>query len=103
MGEISRGDANAPKDASFGWSEELTLVEPYLKGAPFEELCCDDVMVRNTLRSLDSTFISFPFPPTIPHFHEFHESLSEIRGYYPSLDLYYAYLDEMPRKIMSFL
>jgi len=30
--------------------------------------------------------------------HAFYESLGDIRGYNPSLDPYYAYLEDMPRK-----
>ena len=49
MVEISRGDSSVIEDASLGWSEEFTLAEPCLKEAPFQELCGDDVIFRDTL------------------------------------------------------
>jgi len=48
VGEISTSDASTIDDASLGWSNEFTLVEPCLDEAPFEELCGDDIMVRDT-------------------------------------------------------
>ena len=76
MGEISRGDPSSMKDASLGWSEEFTLVDAYLEEDPFEELCGNDVMVRDTpsigdtdptcTRPLNSTPISSPLLPTTP-------------------------------------
>jgi len=86
-----------------GWSEELTLVEPYLKEPLFEEFCGDVVMGSSILsiahinhvcaKLLDSMLISSVFPATILSYsHAFHESLCTIRGYYPSFDPYWAYL-----------
>jgi len=86
------------------------LVGPYLEEAPFEELCDDSLVVGAApsiehidpicAAPLDLTPISSPILPTMPsHLRAFHESLSDIRGYNPSLDPYYAYLEDMPRKI----
>ena len=38
MGDISRGDASVLDNASLLRSKDLTLIEPYLKEAAFEEL-----------------------------------------------------------------
>jgi len=45
MGEVFTGDATILEDALLLRSKELTLVEPFLKEAPFEEFCGDIVMV----------------------------------------------------------
>jgi len=86
------------------------LVKSHLEEAPLEELCGDLVMGTDTPsigpidpignEPLDLTPTSAPLPPTIPsHLHAFHESLSDIKGYNPSLDPYCAYLEDVPRKI----
>ena len=50
---------------------------------------------------LDLTLISSPLLSTMPfHLHAFHESLSDISGFYPSFDPYWAYLEDLPRKVM---
>ena len=86
------------------------MVEPYLKEAPFEELC-DDSLVIGAAPSIDHispictdplelTPISSPLLSTTPsHLHAFYEFLGDIRGYNPSLDPYCAYLEDVPRKI----
>jgi len=38
------GDVSIIKDDSLTRSKELTLIEPYLKEAPFQESCGDVVM-----------------------------------------------------------
>jgi len=107
MGEIFKGDVSVLEDTSLLRSKELTLVEPHL-----EELCGDLVMGTNTPsigptnpignEPLDLTPTSSPLPPTIPsHLHAFHESLGDIKGYNPYLSPYCAYLEDVPRKIMS--
>jgi len=55
MGEPSKGDASVIEDDSLVWLKELTLFEPYLKEAPFEQLC-GDALVRPapTTRLIDS-------------------------------------------------
>ena len=51
-------------------------------------------------KPLDLTPISFPLLHTTPsHLHAFHESLGDFRGYNPSLDPYYAHLEDMPSNI----
>ena len=42
--ELLRDDANVLEDASLLRSQELTLVEPLLQEAPFEEFCGDIMM-----------------------------------------------------------
>ena len=112
MGESSTGDANFVKDDLLDWSEEHTLIESFLEEAPFKELCGDGIVVGVTpsiahigpicTKSLDLIPISSPFlPTTLFQFHALHKSLGDIRGYNPSLDLYYVYLGDMPRKIMK--
>ena len=64
------------EDDSRGWSKELTWLEPFLKEAPFEELCGDNVMVSATpclghidpicVEPFDSMAISSPLFPTTP-------------------------------------
>jgi len=87
------------------------LVEPCLEEAPFEEFCDDIVMASDTssightihicTEPLDSTPISSILLPTTPFYvHAFHESQGDSRGYYPVVDPYYAYIGEVPRKIM---
>ena len=87
------------------------MVEPYLEEAPFAEFYGDAVMGSNppSIRPtdpicnepLDLTPTSFYLLPTTPSYmHAFDESLSDIRGYNPSFDPYYAYLEHVPRKIM---
>jgi len=112
MGEISRGDIGVLQDDSRSWSKELTLVAPYLEEAPSVEFC-GDIVMRSTTPSiglinpicsepLELTPTSSLLPPTTPSpAHAFRESLSDRRGYYPSFDPYCAYLEDMPRKIMS--
>jgi len=109
---FSRGDASVLEDALLLRAKELTLIEPDLDEAPFEEFC-GDVMIGNVAPSigqtdsicfelLDPTPISFPLLPTTPsHLHPFHESLGDIRGYYLCFDPYYTYLEDMPRTIMQ--
>jgi len=43
-GEPSKDNFSVIKDDSLARSNELTLVEPYVVEAPFEDLCGDDVM-----------------------------------------------------------
>ena len=92
---FSRGDASVLEDALLLRAKELTLIEPDLDEAPFEEFC-GDVMIGNVAPSigqtdsicfelLDPTPISFPLLPTTPsHLHP-----------------YYTYLEDMPRTIMQ--
>jgi len=98
MGETSRGDVSVLEDASLLRSKELTLVESHLEEAPLEELCADLVMGIDTLsigctnpignEPLDLTPTSPPLPPTIPSYlHAFYESLGDIKGYNPSLNI----------------
>jgi len=54
MGEISRGDASDIEDNSQGWLEGITLYEPCLEEAPFEELCGDNLMVRGNPSVVDT-------------------------------------------------
>jgi len=111
MGETSQGDASSAEDVLLSWSGGLTLVEPYLEDAPFEELCDDSLVVGAAssidhidsicTEPLDLTPISTPLFLTTPsHLHVFHEFIGDIRGYNPSLDLYCAYLEDVPRKII---
>ena len=75
-GEISRGDASSVEDVLLSWSGGLTLVEPYLDEAPFEELCDDSLVVGVAPRIdlidpictelLDLTPISSPLLSTTP-------------------------------------
>jgi len=52
------------------------------------------------VQSLDLTLILSPLLPTTPsHLHAFYKFLCDIRGYNPSFDPYYAYLEDMPGKI----
>jgi len=44
MGKLFRGDASILEDVLLLKSKELTLVEPYLKEAPFKAFCADVVM-----------------------------------------------------------
>jgi len=111
MGESSTGDANFVKDDLLDWSEDRTLIEQFLKEAPFEELCGDG-MVFGIARSiehidpicttsLDFTPISSPLLPTTPsHLHSLHEPLGGLRAYSLSFDPYCVYLKEMPSKIV---
>jgi len=111
MGEISRGSVRVLEDASLSWSKELILVEACLEEPPFEELC-GDVMMGGTLprigpndlicnEPLDLTPISSPLHATThSHPHAFHESLDDIGCYNPSVDPYFAFLADVPRKIM---
>jgi len=110
MGETSRGDASLVEDVLLSWSGGLTLVEPYLEEALFEELCDDSLVVGAAPRiehidpiwtePLDLTPILSPSLPTTPtHLHAVHESLGDIREYNPFLDPYCAHLEDMPRKI----
>ena len=89
----------------------LTLVEPYLEEAPSKELCDDSLAVGAApsiehihpifTEPLDLTPISSPLLPTIPsHLHAFHESLGDVSRYNPSFFPYYAYLEDIPRKVM---
>ena len=82
MVEIYRGDASAIEDDSLGWSEELTLIEPYLEEASFEEFSGDvalgsaDPSIAHTdlicTEPLDSTPISsLLLPTTTSHLHAF--------------------------------
>ena len=110
IGENCRGDASSIEDVSLSWLGGLTLVEPYLEEAPFEEFH-DDVRMGRVIPSmgligsicaelLDSTPISSLFLPTLPSLlHALHKSLSDIRGSYPLFDPYCAYLEDAPRKI----
>jgi len=111
MGEISSSDASILEDVSLVWSNESVLVEPCLEEAPFEELCGAIMMGSITpnvgfidsicTEPLDFTPTSSPLLPTTPSYvHVFHESLGDIRGYYPAFDPYCAYLKDVPRKIM---
>jgi len=50
MGDHSRGDASIIEDDLLASSKKLTLVEPYVKEDPLEELDGDDMMVHFTLR-----------------------------------------------------
>ena len=111
MDEVSRVDASDIEDVLLGWLKELTLVESYLKEAPFEEFCGDIVIGSATpsivyidpicTKPLKSTSISFPLFPTTPSYvHAFHESLGDIKGSHPSFDPHYTYVYDMPRKIM---
>jgi len=111
MDEVSRGDASDIEDDSLSWSKELTLVDSHFKEAHFVEFCGDIVMgsdnpsIKHTdpiySKLFDSTPISSPFSSIAPSYaHAFHESLCDIRGYNPSFDLYCAYLEDVPRKIM---
>ena len=43
-GEPSKDNFSVIKDDSLARSNELTLVEPYVVEAPFEDLCGDDIM-----------------------------------------------------------
>jgi len=43
---LPKGYASVIEDDSLAWSKELTLIDPYLEEAPFEELFSDDVLVR---------------------------------------------------------
>jgi len=110
MGETSRGDGNIIDDVSLPRSKEHTLVVPYLEEAPFMEFDGDIALNSDTpsiehinpicSELFDSTRISSPLPPTSPtYMHIFHESLSDIRGYSPSVDPYCAHLEDVPRKI----
>jgi len=87
------------------------LVAPHLEEAPFAEFCGDIVMACDTpsIEHTDSicselfnlTLTSSLLLPTTPfHVHAFHESLGDIGGYNPSFDSYFAYLEDMPRKLM---
>jgi len=40
------------------------------------------------------------FSTTPSYLHAFYESICEIRGYHPSFDPYYAYLEDMPKKVI---
>jgi len=82
------------------WLKQLR-VEPYLKEAPFEELCGDVVMDSAApnvghidsicTEPLDLNLISSPFLYHYPsHLLASHESLGDIRGSHLSLDLYCA-------------
>ena len=110
MCDPSRRNASFVKDDLLDWSEEPTLIEPFLEKAPFVESCGDGVVVGATpsiehinpicTKSLDLTPISSLFlPTTLSHLHTFHESLGNIRGYDHSFDLYCACLEDMLRKI----
>jgi len=104
------GDASSIEDVLLSWSRGLTLVEPYLEEAHVEELS-DDCLVVGAAPSiehidpictepLDLTTISSPLLLTTPsRLHAFYESLCDIRGHNPSLNPYYAYIEDMPRKI----
>jgi len=110
MVEISLSDASSMEDVSLSWSAGLTLAEPYLGEAPFEEFS-DNVEMGNAILSMgliDSIYtkplasmpISSPFLPITPsRFHACHESLCGIRGSHPLFDLYRAYLGDVPKKI----
>jgi len=111
IGEISRGDASALEDASLILSEEPVLVEPCLEKAPFKELCGEIVMgsASSSIGLIDSictgqldltTTSSLLLSTTSSHLHAFHESLGDIKGSHPTFDPYYAYLEDVPRKIM---
>ena len=87
------------------------MVEPCLEEAPFEELCGGIVTSSAALsigliypiytKSLDLSPTSSPLLSTTrSHLDAFHESLGDIRGYYPSLDPNWAYLENVLRKIM---
>jgi len=99
MDETSCGDVDVLEDASLVRLKEHELVEPCLKEPPFEELCSDVVMGSDTpsIKHTDPIFselvnltlTSSPLLPTTPsHLHDYHESLGDIRGYYPNLDPY---------------
>ena len=92
-------------------SKELSVVAYYLEEVPFEEFCGDIVMGSDTpniahiepmcTEPPELISISSPLLPTTPsHVQAFHKSSDDIRGYYPSFDPYYAYLEDVPRKIM---
>ena len=51
MGEISKGEASSIEDDSLGWSEEFTLVEPYLKE------CCGNVVMDSATPSIPTPFV----------------------------------------------
>ena len=74
--ETSRGDPSSVEDLLLSWLGGLTLVEPYLEEAPFEELCDDSLVVGATpsiehvdlicTEPLDLTPIFPPFFPPCP-------------------------------------
>ena len=104
MNKIFRGDASDKEDDSLGWSAKFTLDEPCHEEA-FEEKCGEDVMVRGTPSTnhtyicsepLNSMPILTPLLPTTPsQFNEFHKSLRDIKGYYPSLNPYCVHLEDV--------
>jgi len=111
MGETSRGDVGVLEDASLVWSKKHAMIEPCLKEPPFKELCGDVVMGSDTpsiehtdpicFELFDLTPTSSPLLPTTPsHLYAYHESLSDIKGYSPNLDLYCAYLEDVLSKIV---
>ena len=106
LGESLRGDASFVENDLLDWSRDNVLKEP-----SFKELYCDDVRVGATpsfehidpscTELLDLIPISSPsLPTTTSQLPTFSESLGDLRGYTPSLDPYYVYLADMPRKIM---
>jgi len=60
MGEVSRGDASVLDGASLFRLKELTLVEPNLEEAPFDEFCGNIVMgsTAPSIRLTDPTILS---------------------------------------------
>jgi len=104
MGEIFRGDVSVQEDDSLSWLRELTLIAPCLKEAPFEE-CCGDIVMGSTTPSIGLIVPicneSSPLLPSTPsHLYAYHESLADITRYNPSFNPYFAYPEDMHRKIM---
>ena len=97
------GDTSVLEDASLVWSEVLVLVGLCLTEALAEELC-GDIMMGSASPSIGLIVpvcteppnlmpISSLLLPTTPSYvHAVHEPLDDVRGYYPSLDPYCAYL-----------
>jgi len=74
------------EDTSPAWLEEFTLVKPYNEEATFEEF--------------STTILSASLSTTPSHLHAFYNSPGDLKGFLPSSDPYYAYLQNGPRKIM---
>jgi len=99
---FSRFDASTIGDDSLDPSKELTLNEPHLEKAPFEDLCDDDVMVSAAsgigdidsicVEQLDLTpLLSALLLATPSHLHASHKPLGDIRESHPS---FYPYCIE---------
>ena len=76
IGEPYRDNASFVEDDLLSWWKELTLIESYLKEAPFEELCGNGVRVGGAtsfehidliyIKLLDFTPISVPYFQSTP-------------------------------------